>query len=468
MNVSSPAVGTEPRSTRPREQSSLRQAGKPGVWEGPFVLGTFLVLAVRLFVLVSRNAVNIFFNDEWDFNDATLFQKHSVWEMFRWQYGPPRLGLGPLVSKIIEPNFHWNSRAESFLATGIVTAAAIAALYLKTRLRGGLRFHDIALPLIFFTPAQFESLWITPNLAHGILPILLIVVYCLGLTCESAVLRYALVLAINFAAIYTGFALFIGLITPVWILLDYYSRRHTGQKANWVFVCLLISLLSLGSFFVGYRMDPDADCFSLEPHGLAGYVKFSTLMLAHFFGARGLHPQRALLLGGVLLAAMAFIVVSFGWRFYERKSYTAADLVPAVLAAFGLIFCFATAYGRSCFGSYVAYSSRYTGYVELGILGLYLYTLGIGRTWLRTALPVVLAGMLVWGALPVTAEDQYGMNEYYQGKAEWRKCYLKTEDVHGCDVAVHFAVYPLAERTGLKEKLQYLKRTKQNLYSDSP
>ena len=58
------------------------------------VLGAYLLLGVRFFGLISRNAVNVLFWDPWDFDDATLFQQHSVWEMFRWQHGWHRQGLG--------------------------------------------------------------------------------------------------------------------------------------------------------------------------------------------------------------------------------------------------------------------------------------------------------------------------------------------------------------------------------------
>ncbi len=58
------------------------------------VSGIYAVLAWRFFRMISQGAVNIFYNDQWDFNDATLFEKHSLWEIFRWQYGPQRHGLG--------------------------------------------------------------------------------------------------------------------------------------------------------------------------------------------------------------------------------------------------------------------------------------------------------------------------------------------------------------------------------------
>ena len=468
-SASSPAVATQlVQRRRSRVQALIGEGKARGFWEALLVIGVSMILAARLFVLVSRNAVNIFFNDQWDFYDATLFQKHPLWEMFRWQYGPPRLGLGLLLSKLLEPYFHWNSRGEALLATAIVTVAAVAALFLKTRLWGRLRWFDLAIALIFFTPAQFESLWITPNFSHGPLPLLLIVLYCLALSCEAASTRYALALILNFAAIYTGFGLFIGFITPLWLLLDYYSRRESRQGANWPLVFLALSLASLGSFFAGYRLDPDAACFSLEPHGAARYLNFAALLLAHFFGARGARPIGSLLLGGALLAAMMFVVVSFAWRFLETKNYAARNLIPAVLTGYGLIFCASTAYGRACFGSYVAFSSRYTEYVELAMLGLYFYTLGLRGLWTRKVFPGLLLMLLLIGALAIPQQDRDDMRYYHEKKENWRNCYLKTEDLQGCDLAVHFGVYPLAERTGLKEKLEYLKRTKQNLYSYNP
>jgi len=466
VSASSPAVGREhfPRTTRGAELP-VREGRPRGWWEPLFVVTTWLILAARLFRLVSRDAVNIFFNDQWDFGDATLFQKHPLWEMFRWQYGPHRLGLGPLVAKLVEPHFRWNSRGEAFMATAIVTAAAIGALYLKTRVWGPLRFFDIAIPLIFFTPAQYESLWLTPDFAHGPLPLLLLVLYCLALTCERPGVRYALILILNFAAIYTGFGLFIGFVTPLWLLLDYYSRREAHRRTTGVAVALAVSIASLGSFFVGYRLDPDAPCFSLEPHSPASYLNFAALLLVHFFGLRKYRPITSAL-GFILLAAMVFVLVNLGRRFRSAKSYATRDLVPAVLAGYCLIFCAATAYGRSCFGTYVAFSSRYTEYIALGMLSLYFYSLAARPAWARKWLPCLLVVSLLAGAAPVLPGDRRAMQYYHDGKSNWRSCYLKTEDIHGCDMAAQFAIYTMGERTGLKEKLEYLKRTKQNLYSD--
>ncbi len=123
----------------------------------------FVILAVRLFRLISRYAVNIFFSDQWEFNTATVFQNHSLWEMFRWQNGPHRQGLGALLSYAIEPHFRWNSRTESFLIGILVVIAAAGALWLKSRLFGPLVLSDVCIPLIFFTPTQFGQIFVAAN-----------------------------------------------------------------------------------------------------------------------------------------------------------------------------------------------------------------------------------------------------------------------------------------------------------------
>src|SRR3984957_4627446 len=123
----------------------------------------FVILAVRLFRLISRYAVNIFFSDQWEFNTPTVFQHRSLWEMFRWQNGPHRQGLGALLSYAIEPHFRWNSRTESFLIGILVVIAAACALWLKSRLFGSLVLSDVCIPLIFFTPTQFGQIFVAAN-----------------------------------------------------------------------------------------------------------------------------------------------------------------------------------------------------------------------------------------------------------------------------------------------------------------
>ena len=96
----------------------------------PHILVVFVytAFAARLFFIISRYAVNVFYWDQWDFNNATLFEQHTLWEIFRWQHGPDRQGLGGVLEKLFEPLIHWNTRYESFGIGAIIVIAAILAL----------------------------------------------------------------------------------------------------------------------------------------------------------------------------------------------------------------------------------------------------------------------------------------------------------------------------------------------------
>jgi len=120
------------------------------VSDGPVLVAAVVtvLLSRRLFRLISRYSVNIFFSDQWRFNEATVFEKHSLWQMFRWQHGPHRQGAGALVSYLLEPHFHWDSRTESFLIGGLIVISAICALWLRVRLFNPLGLCGARIPLI--------------------------------------------------------------------------------------------------------------------------------------------------------------------------------------------------------------------------------------------------------------------------------------------------------------------------------
>src|SRR5947207_5517575 len=85
---------------------------------GPFLLvcACYMVVGFKFFHFISRYSVNLFYWDHWDFENGPLFEHHSLWEIFRWQHGPHRQGLGGVVSALVDPLFHWSSRAQAFEA----------------------------------------------------------------------------------------------------------------------------------------------------------------------------------------------------------------------------------------------------------------------------------------------------------------------------------------------------------------
>lgn len=389
--------------------------------------------------------------------------------MFAWQHGPHRQGLGAILEKVIEPLFRWNSRTESFVVGGVVTVAAVCALYLKKRLYGRFSVTDVLIAGIFFIPGQFASLVLYANFAHGPLPLLLIVVYCLGWTWSNTLARYSLILVINFLTIYTGFGLLLGLLTPFLLILDYQaSRPETRVFKAYLTSAITISLASLASFFVGYKFDAAVDCFSPQPASPTAYIQYSGLMLANFFGIEHGIGFPQVLVGILVIAALLVSVFVCAWKLVRKQNGDPDShrrrLVITCLTAYCLLFCFATAYGRLCSGLETAHASRYIMYLELGMLGLYFQVLDITRSRRRW----LFLGVLTVGVFAACWHLDLGeVSSLPIAKWRWKNCYLQTGSIDRCNAAVGFPVYPDAARTHLQEKLDFLKKNRLNLFANS-
>jgi hypothetical protein len=447
--------------------SSRSSSGSPFHFAELLFVGiAFVFLAVRLFRLISEYSVNIFFVDQWDFNDATLFQHHSIWQMFAWQHGPPRLGLGNLFERLVDPIFRWNSRTESFVVGIVLVIATICALWLKNRLFGRLSYSDAIIPLLLLSFLEYQTLFVVADFAHGPIPVILILLYCVAWTTRNVFRRYALVLGINFLTIYTGFGLLLGVLTPVLVIFDYWANLRRAQNGRRYLVAgLLLSTASFATFFTGYKSQPAADCFTYQIHSVGSYIRFSVLMFAPFFGAQGTDALPTLT--GTLLVFGLFIAsASSGWALLRgRGAQWTRHAAIASLTAFCLLFCMATAYGRLCMGLLYAQESRYVVYLNLGLLGLYFSLLTISDKVVRNML-VIVFGVALLGSIFSGERSRTQMAYWHNTKEKWRDCYLAGGSIEECNKVSW--IYPGApETTHLKEKLDFLRSTRQNLFADS-
>jgi hypothetical protein len=427
----------------------------------------FVGFAIRLFYLISRYAVDIFFWDQWDFNDATLFEHHSWWEIFTWQPGPQRQGLGGIVAKLVEPSFRWNSRIESFLVGGIIVGSAVLVLWLRHRLFGPFSFLDVIIPIIYFTPRQYENIFVTANIARDSLPALLFVIYCLIWTMDPGWKRYSSVVVLNFLLIYTGFGFFAGVLTPILLVLDYRAQREPPPRSRMQLAgAFALSIVSLASFFVDYHSRPGLNCFSWKPLSPRLYVRFMAVMFSNFFAVPGT-GRLARCVGTSLLVTLVSAVLVSIWKMTKRAVVGRAPddwrrpLVITTLIGFSLMFAANAAYGRLCGGLPIAQSSRYVIFLEPAVLGLYFFAISIPRGQLR----VLLATALLVALIPAAVHIDESWFELPKHKARWRSCYLATEEIKNCDTVAGFPIYPVPEATHLKEKLEFLKKTRQNLYA---
>jgi hypothetical protein len=429
------------------------------------VSAMFVILAGRFFRLISRYAVNLFFSDQWGFNRATLFERHSLWEMFRWQHGPHRQGAGALVSYFLEPHFSWSSRTESFLIGGLIVLSAICVLWLKMRLFHSVELSDVCIPLILFTPLQVGQIFVVANWAHGPLPLLLTILYCLAWTIANLPWRYALVLTINFVTIYTGFGLFLGLLTPLAISADYFVNLKRQPRGKMYFAgALFISALSFSSFFVNYVYRPAVGCRPNLFQSPGTYAKFVFLMFANVVAAKGIGFLPALA-GGTLLACMLCALAMNCRQLRQEPAEFRRHIVPAILVLGSVVFGGVAAYGRSCLGLHEAQVSRYVMYLELGLLGLYFSALTIRSKYLRIS-ALLLLTLVFANTTRIPRVDRAGMEYYRKFKTDWKACYFQYSDISFCDHQTGHWLYQDGSDETIKSRLDYLQRTKQNLYAD--
>jgi hypothetical protein len=439
-------------------------------WPILLIAAVSLLQCGRLISFTLKNAVNILFWDQWDLY-TPFFQHASLWRIFDWQFVTPRLGIGAVFASILAGLTRWNTRSEALAIVGIVFAATLAAVYLKRRLFGSLSATDVVIPLLFLSRAQYEMLVGATNLSHGPFPLLLTMLMCLAWIQPNRLVRYGLVVLVNFLMIFTAFGLFMGLITPPLLAIDCYGALRDRQKGALAggMLALGIALLSLGSFFIGYASPPAIECSRWPCGNVLAYPWFAALMFANVFGFKALHLVTSSAVGIAVLACVVGVLfhhlrlTSRGDGEAERTSR-----IVVILLGYSLLFGVATAIGRVGRGLNAADGSRYYLYVTIGILGLYFHLLTLGKTAIRRwGLAVLLTGSVVAG-FHMTPLDEGTVSRFRNGKTRWRSCYLRTEDIEGCDEAAGFMIYPRPEATGLKAKLDYLKRHRLNLYADDP
>lgn len=431
-----------------------------------FLVAVSLVTAYRLLHLIAIYAVDLLFMDAWLF-DKPLFRGSGWLALFRQQNGPHREGLGLFVTGPLAALTGWNMRAESFAVAVIVLAALAAAFLLKRRLWGEWDWSDAVLPLMFLTPVQFGTFFGAPQPAHSALPLLLLMLYCLAWLARQTSVRYSSIVVLNFLMIYTGFGIFIGLMTPLLLVVACRRARQEGcwREFAWAKVALLLSLLSAASFLIGYQFNPAADNFRAFHPRPWEYLGFAILLPAHFLGVSSVDN---LLFASVLGAGLFLLMLAVGIlhaREWLRRG-SELSLIIAVLEIFSLLFCLVAAYGRIGFGFAFAESSRYATLQIPAFLGLYFHGLSLRSDRPRTVWLIALSAALAWGCLVITPREASQMAAYRDGKLRWKAAYLQTGSITEANRLARYTIIPPRDGadTLLAEELDYLRYHHLNLF----
>ncbi len=429
-----------------------------------------LALADHRLRFTSANTSNIFFGDQWDIYNP-LFNGEGWWKIFTCQHGPHRQGVGFLFTAGLARITHWDARGDALLSVGVTGLAALLALPLARKCGARPGFALLTVPVIFLTLRQFEA-WIgAANPSHGAFPVLLLLLYGFTWFIRRPLWRLGLQVLLTFFLMFTGFGLFVGVLSPLLLALETWQAACQGdRRLAWltgtaglltVVVCIL--------FFHGYTSQPAVPDFRFPDERPWEYGYFSAIMLASYAGLEG-HRGPDLAVGFVLLFVLGGVAVWHGLRLL-RSSPTAqpAHAVIFVLSAFTLLYCVGTSVGRVMLGwQEAAYAPRYVTLVVPGIFALYLHGENLaGRVW-RNGWWTALLLLAVLGGFSLSQNDRNAVEWYRRNRENWRQAYLATGSRQKADAVTSIDLGYTVHPGNLTVRLEYLRQHRLNLFKPDP
>lgn len=455
--------------TQPDRSKSVgphgRGAASPALWA---TLILFVLLAGRQWMFATRWSADVMYWDQWDvyrplFADGGTWRGWMPWwASFDYQHGPHRQGVGGLVIRLLAGMSRWNTRWDALSISATLMGACLLGLLLARRCG----VHPWALPLvpiIFFNARQYEDFVSASNVAHGAMPMLLLMGYCLAWTDRHRPRRLLAVALLNFLLIFTGFGIFAGLLTPLLLaveLRDVLRGEGAGQSQAWMVAAAMAAVaLAWGAFAWNYQLNKvGADLSLRQPQD---YLYLASAMLANFFGV-DTFDATMILFGLLLLLLLLVLAVGHGSLLLRRgiaEQSQRRSVAIFVLCAFELLYVVDTAIGRISLGWTTGAESRYvTLMISMGLA----FLLAVGASsWPKMRwLLLPYAAALLAGTVVLNGTDWHYIQGMHEGRLRWRLAYLQTGSQAAADLVARFRVYP---EPVLADRLQFLQAHELNL-----
>ena len=295
---------------------------------------------------------------------------------------------------------------------------------------------------------------------------LLFMLYCLAWFVRDHRMRLALLSGLTFLLIFTGFGLFVGLLTPLLLLVEGAQalRACEWRRTWWIGGALVVIGVAWVVFAHGYYFAPAVDGFRFPYEKPWEYAWFVGLMLANLYGVPGSGPW-AIACGLAVAVTLASLCGWHSWRLLRRGvAKEPRSAVIFSLAAFALTYCANTAVGRVCLGleGGAPASSRYlTLMIPAGLaIFLHIATLSVPRR--AQGLGLAYAGLLLFGTLYLQRGDRDTIRWYSDGRRAWKAAYLATHDAVQATRQANFPIHPFPDT--LTERLQFLEKHRLNLF----
>ena len=433
------------------------------------LLAAAVLPGLRLFLLVNQKAVNLLYWDQFDFY-RPLFNGQGWADQFFWQHGIHRQGLGGILTRLVADASGWNGRAEAFVILGLVYLSLGLVLLLRWRLAGRFSLADMVYPLLVLNIYQYEIFIGTTNIAPAGLSLFLLCLYGVCWTLRRPALRYAAVLAANFLAVFSGYSMFLGIITVLLLLLELGRALWQREKAaaQLAGISALLSLLTVALFFNGYQFFTTAGCTELSFQAALRVPLFMSLMQAKFIGLN--YTESAAWSAGAGIPLLLLTGATGVWSLIEALRRPAAQRplywAAAGLIGFTLLYSAAAALGRSCLGMAQAQPSRYVTLLIPGFVGLFLVIQRLPFARVRAAVFAIGLVLVLHSLWPFPAADQWVVDFYSSGKSDWKACYLQGGSAADCQQKTGFQVYPYLDER-IRGELDFLKEHRLNLYLDA-
>ncbi len=403
----------------------------------------------RLWSFVDQNAVNLLTHDDWD-DMLLLFRDSSAWEMFRYQHGPRRLGLGLWLTHFVFDLSHWNLRSHTFVMASVLGVCSFLGLWLKKRIFGKIVWTDSIIPLLFMNLNQWELLLYLP--LNGIVMLALFLLLALAFTVENVWLKGTFVVILNFLLIHTGYGMFAVGATGLVLLAELRQRpRFCIPVGALLGVCIAV-------FFYGYRSEPGLDCFKFPHERPWEYFVFASLMMSRFFGFVKTTGFAA------VLSAMFFVGTIFVLMRTAKKSKKPSQVI-FLLVAFSLLYSLNAAVGRVCASVYAGKVSRYVTFMIPQMLGFYFFFLQLNRGTLRRIFVGLNLLLAIFSTFYFDKRDLQFLNEYVQSRKSWVQCFQNTLSVEDCSKSTGLFLYPNSHEK-VKHQIEFLRDHKLNFFSE--
>ena len=427
--------------------------------------GVFALALIRLVRLVADSAVDVPYGDQWDAL-TPLFGGKGPFAAFLQQHGPPRLGLGGLVDWYLYQATGWDVRAESWTCLGALVITTVLAIGLSARLRGRLSWRDAAFPLVLLSPVSWETMLLTPFLAHSILPLLIVMILAVEWAAPTGKMQLTAVGVMGGVALFSGFG-FCGAFAAFGLSLLQIARPAVASPSRlWQLLPAGLFLVALGVFLTGYTWNPAVPGWRFPVQNWWDYARFPALMFTSLLSWRAITPFSTVVGGAILVLCLASWIRATLLLLRRQESPRARAVWFLITTT--LLYAGFTAIGRLPTGIEAAFMWRYTPLMMPAICGLLLaaeeYT---GQTmpaqYLRTG--IGLLGLLLAGAIWASPQAVHNAQAIAFAKRTWVTSYLQTRNLEAANAASTFWVYaPNPGSPMVAERLHWLDQRHRSLF----